>query len=200
MTVSTPTSDHWYRSIIRGKTRILLAWIFAIILVFSAREFPTWPGIALCFFGATLRFLASGYLQKDSRPAVGGPYAWTRNPLYLGTYIMAIGTSLAIQNIPLLLLVTIAFAGVYHFIILDEEDKLHEIFGASYAKYQKFVPRFFPKLWPANSANLRQINPDAIDRKFSWPLAMKNKAFEAYWSFLGLIGFVTIIAWVWKTI
>src|SRR6476661_4738649 len=85
----------WYRGFIQGKTRIVLAWIFVVVLGLSAKEYPTWPGIVLCFVGASLRYWASGYLRKDSRPAVGGPYAYVRNPLYLGTYLMALGTAAA---------------------------------------------------------------------------------------------------------
>src|SRR5580700_1157202 len=138
----------WYRGFIQGKTRIALAWIFAILLGLSARNYPQWPGIVLCFIGATIRYWASGYLRKDSRPAVGGPYGFVRNPLYLGTYLMALGTALAIENWALLGLMTVLFAVVYHYIILDEETKLHRIFGQSYSQYQASVPRFFPRIWP----------------------------------------------------
>jgi protein-S-isoprenylcysteine O-methyltransferase Ste14 len=79
----------WFRALVRGRTRVALAWIFAALLIFAARTYPSWPGILLCFIGATVRFWASGYLRKDTRPAVGGPYAFVRNPLYLGTYLMA---------------------------------------------------------------------------------------------------------------
>lgn len=199
-------SDHpssfqgWFRGFIQGKTRIVLAWIFAFLLGFSAREFPSLPGILLCFVGASLRYWASGYLRKDSRPAVGGPYAYVRNPLYLGTYLMALGTALAIQNWWLLASITVVFAVLYHFIILDEETKLQAIFGEPYFKYCEWVPRFFPRLWPAQATELAQVNPEPAHRQFSRELARKNKAFEAYATFAGMIGLVTLIAYGWKTL
>src|SRR4051794_1465079 len=107
-----------YRGWIQGKTRIALAWLFAGLLIFSANDLPTWPGIALCFVGAALRYWASGYLRKDSRPAVGGPYAYVRNPLYLGTYLMALGTAAATGSYLLFAVLAVAFAAIYHFIIL----------------------------------------------------------------------------------
>ena len=194
----TPIPQNWYRGFIQGKTRIALAWIFAALLVFSARTYPTLPGIALCFIGATLRFWASGYLRKDSRPAVGGPYAWVRNPLYLGTYLMALGTAWSIENYWLLGIITVLFAAIYHYIILDEEVKLARIFGAPYTAYCAAVPRFFPRPWPASSKSLDPVNPDPEHRHYSHALAQKNKAFEAYYSFLALIGFVALIAWGWQ--
>ena len=161
------------------------------------------PGIILCFIGASLRFWASGYLRKDKRPAVGGPYGFVRNPLYLGTYLMALGTALAIEAWVLLAAATILFAIIYHFIILDEEIKLTSIFGEPYHLYCEAVPRFFPRLWPpmlpAHRSELLQVNPDESQLKFSWNLAMKNKAYEAYVSFAALIGLVALVAYGWKT-
>lgn len=194
------------RSLIRGKTRILLAWIFAGLLIFSARNFPTPPGILICFLGACLRFWASGYLRKDNRPAVGGPYAFVRNPLYLGTYLMAIGTALSTGSYWLSVFLSIVFAAIYHFIILDEEIKLQAIFGEPYDKYCSEVPRFLPKLSQlvrlagsrAPSTVLMEINPEISNHRFSFELAMKNKAYEAFASFAGLIGFVALIAYFWK--
>ena len=191
----TPT---WFRGFIQGRTRIYSAWVFAILLAISARKYPTMPGIALCFVGATLRFWASGYLRKDSRPAVGGPYGMCRNPLYLGTYLMAVGTAWSIGNYLLLGVITVLFAIIYHYIILDEETKLHRIFGAPYGTYVTLVPRFFPRPWPASSAALTAVNPELAHHAHSWELSRKNKAFEAYATFFGLIGGVAAIAWIWQ--
>lgn len=203
---SRPQSLSAFRGFIQGKTRITLAWIFALVLGFSAREYPTLPGIFLCLAGATLRFWASGYLRKDSRPAVGGPYAFVRNPLYLGTYLMAIGTAWAVQNWILLGVGVILFAVIYHYIILDEEIKLKKIFKKPYTQYCKVVPRLFPRVWPrarppffpASSKELRKVNPDLSHHRFSYALALKNRAYEAYASFFGLIFFVAAVAWLWK--
>lgn len=195
--VSQP-APNWFRGFIQGKTRIALAWAFAIALGLSAREYPKWHGIAVCFIGASLRFWASGYLRKDTRPAVGGPYALVRNPLYLGTYLMAVGTALAIESWWLLAFVSVFFAVIYHYIILDEETKLQRIFGEPYLKYCATVPRFFPRLWPASSEALTAVNPETSHHAYSHELGMKNKAYEAYASFVGLIGLVTLVAYLWK--
>ena len=193
-----PMAPSWFRGFVQGKTRIVLAWIFSIALVLSAREYPQLPGIILCFIGATLRYWASGYLRKDSRPAVGGPYAWVRNPLYLGTYLMALGTALAVENWALLGVATVLFAVIYHYIILDEETKLDRIFGDSYRAYCKAVPRFFPRPWPASNAELEKVNPEPTHSMFSRELAAKNKAYEAYVTFATLIGLVAAVAYAWQ--
>lgn len=182
-----------------GKTRIIAAWIFGFVLVFTAREYPTLPGIVLCFLGATLRYWASGFLRKDNRPAVGGPYAWVRNPLYLGTYLMAVGATLSIENWILLGVVTVLFAVIYHFVILAEEIKLREIFGSPYVTYCTLVPRFFPRPWPATEESLMAVNPEKSHHTFSSELASKNKAFEAYATFAVIIAGIFAIAFAWKT-
>lgn len=199
MTSLVSPFSQWYRGWVQGKTRVLLAWIFSILLVFSARTYPQAPGIAVCFLGALLRFWASGHLRKDRHPAIGGPYTLTRNPLYFGTYLMALGTALAIQSAWLFVTVTILFAAVYHFIVLDEETKLERIFGASYLQYCRLVPRFFPRLWPTAYAKLKEVNPISEDRWFSWKVAWENKAYEAFLSFIGLIGAASGIAWMYET-
>lgn len=199
-TWTPPAPANWYRGFIQGKTRIVLAWVFAAILVFSAREYPTWPGILVCFVGASVRFWASGFLRKDQFPAVGGPYALTRNPLYLGTFLMALGTAWAIEHYTLVLACAVIFGGIYHFIILDEETKLRVLFGAPYEQYKIAVNRFFPRLFPIGTATKTAINPETSHHRFSWELAMKNKAYEAYASFAALIAFVAAVAWAWKTL
>jgi protein-S-isoprenylcysteine O-methyltransferase Ste14 len=194
--------ESWYREFFRGKTRIIMAWVLSLAIGFYAREYPSIPGMILCFLGASLRYWASGYLRKDSRPAVGGPYAFVRNPLYLGTYLMAVGAVLSLGNMILFLVVTLLFATVYHFVILDEETKLQKIFKEPYYLYCKAVPRFFPRLWPpffpAQQKELIAVNPDLTQHRFSHELAQENKAYEAYLSFLGLILYISLCAYGWS--
>ncbi len=189
---------HWFHHVIQGKPRIIAAWIAGALLVFSAREYPNLPGILVCLLGASLRYWASGFLRKDTRPAVGGPYAWVRNPLYLGTYLMALGCAVAIAQWELLLVLSVAFALIYHFIILEEEVKLERIFGEPYLKYCRLVPRFFPRPWPARTPALLEVNPESEHLKFSSELAAKNKAFEAYATFGVLMALTALSAHFWK--
>lgn len=198
MTEHSQPKPSFFRGLIQGKTRVIIAWGFAMALAFSARSAPALPGIFVCFLGAALRYWASGFLRKDSRPAVGGPYGHVRNPLYLGTYLMAVGTAWSTENWVLLGAITAVFAVLYHFIILDEEIKLEQIFGAPYSLYQNSVPRFFPAVRRAPIAVLRQINPDPEALLFSAPLAQKNRAYEAFASFAGLIGGVWLISVLWS--
>ena len=201
MANTAPTQElSKFRHFIQGKTRIVLAWIFSILLILSARDYPTLPGIVICFIGATIRYLASGYLRKDRLVSVGGPYRFCRNPLYFGTYLMGIGTAVAVQNYWLAGAATILFGWLYTFIIIDEEVKLESYFGDAYRKYKDLVPKFFPRLWPPNKAKLLEINPNEDQLAYSHELAWKNKAYEAYAAFGALIGLVAGIAYLWRNV
>jgi|GEM_PF-470635 len=184
-----PKPVHWFRRLVGGNTRKGVAWIYAALLILTAAEYPNWVGILICALGAGVRFWASGFLRKNTRPSVGGPYAHARNPLYLGTYLMQVGASVAVGQWALALAGTVLFAVVYHCVILDEEEKLERIFGAPYLLYIKRVPRFFPSPFRPNREQLLEINPVAEHLEFSWALVRENKA-HPWVSFLALIGFL----------
>ena len=170
-----------------GRRRFQLAWLFAFFLIVGARHYPSVFGTLVCFLGASLRFYSSGYLRKESKLAVGGPYAYTRNPLYLGTFIMALGATMSVGAYWLALLMAVVFFFNYHYVIDHEERKLPAYFGDSYLQYCVLVPRFIPQLVAPAKEELLKINSDPVVYSFSMPLAKQNKAFEAYASFLGVM-------------
>lgn len=195
--------NHWilkFQSFVQGRKRIALAWIFSLWLVLSAREVPALPGLTVAFLGATLRFWASGFLFKDSQMAIGGPYRMTRNPLYFGTYLIAIGVAWSTENYVLLAVISIFYALIYHFIIVQEEDKLLRLFGKSYKRYCAKVPRFFPRPFPISESDALEVNPDTEILRFSFKQAWKNKAYEAYAAFIAFAAFLWGMSWIWKTI
>lgn len=157
-------------------------------------------GVVICFAGATLRFYSSGFLRKEAKLAVGGPYAYTRNPLYLGTFIMALGATISVGAVWLALVMGIVFFLNYHYVIQHEEEKLPSYFGESYLQYCKLVPRFIPHFLAPPKQELLKINSDPVVYSFSMDLAKKNKAFEAYASFVGLIFGVTLLVFIKKAL
>ena len=141
----------------------------------------------MCFAGATLRFIASGYLRKESKLAVGGPYAHTRNPLYLGTFLMGLGATLSVGAYGLTAVMAVVFFFNYHYVIQHEEAKLPSYFGNAYLEYCNLVPRFLPRLTAPGRVELEKINSSPEVYRFSMTLANQNRAFEAYASFVALI-------------
>ena len=108
-----------------------------IIVVFAWLSHPTLQsllyGLPVALIGLALRAWAAGCLAKNLQLSSSGPYAYTRNPLYLGTYLMAVGVTLAVENYILLAALSVLYAVLYHYIILDEETKLERIFGSAAA-------------------------------------------------------------------
>lgn len=184
------------RPYFQGRTRFALAWIFTAILIFFTKTYPNNVGIAICFLGASLRFISSGFLRKEAALSVGGPYQFTRNPLYLGTLIMGIGAFVSVDAYIMGAVMAIWFTLNYGFVIEHEEEKLPRYFGDAYYKYKQLVPRFLPRLTAPAHADLLKINPDEKIYRFSFSLAKKNKAFEAYASFLGLMGGLALVVFI----
>ena len=187
-----------YRHLVHGKTRIWIAWAFALTLGLLSRKQPAFPGLLVCFVGAGIRFWASGFLRKNNRLAVGGPYAHVRNPLYFGTWLMALGIGLSTSSWIFVGLLAVIFPSVYHYVILGEEEKLERIFGAPYRRYLELVPRFFWRIRAVSSDLLHDVNPFADDKKFSWEIARENRAHEALVSFAGLWLYCAAWAWFWS--
>jgi protein-S-isoprenylcysteine O-methyltransferase Ste14 len=179
-----------------GRRRFQLAWIFAILLAFSAKNYPSALGTAICFIGASLRFWSSGFLRKESKLAVGGPYSYTRNPLYLGTFIMALGATISVGAVGLAVVMAVVFFLNYHYVIDHEEKKLPSYFGESYLQYCNLVPRFIPQFTTPAKEDLLKINSDPVVYSFSMQLAKENKAFEAYASFVGVMLGMSLLVFI----
>ena len=92
-----------------------------------------------------MRGLASGHVQKDKQLTTSGPYAYTRNPLYLGSLFMAAGFALAARSWWIVALMLLMFAVIYIPVIAGEERYLRQTFP-EYDDYARHVPRMLPRL------------------------------------------------------
>ena len=133
-------------SAIASRIRVPLGFGFAIFYFFLAK--PTWKSLiaggAVCLPGLLLRAVASGYVQKNFKLTITGPYAYIRNPLYLGSMITAVGFALAGRSLWIVLGMAIIFAAVYVPVILAEERFLREQFP-EFHDYEQEVPRLLPR-------------------------------------------------------
>jgi protein-S-isoprenylcysteine O-methyltransferase Ste14 len=124
-----------------------LSFAFAVAYVWLAHPTRTslLAGGLLLVPGVLLRSLASGHVQKDRQLTTSGPYAYTRNPLYLGSLIMAAGFAVAARSwwIPAILLMM--FVVIYVPVIAGEERYLRQTFP-EYEDYARHVPRFAMRL------------------------------------------------------
>lgn len=169
----------------RGKMRVVLSWLLLIFLVYAIDKNPQWPGILVMLAGAMLRCISSGYIDKEGRLSVAGPYRFVRNPLYLGSILIAVGAALAQENILLLLFFTAAAVIVHLPIIMAEERVLKQKFGANYLLFLKNVPRLVPwRIWPKDWV---RTGSDINVPKFSFSQWRENKGYEALFVFLAVV-------------
>jgi hypothetical protein len=108
-------------------------------------------GAAIAVIGLAIRASAAGHLRKLETLTTTGPYAWTRNPLYLGSTFLAAGFAVAGHSWWAALVIAAYFAIFYPAVMKKEEAELHIRYGASFDEYANTVPLFFPK--PPRRAN-----------------------------------------------
>jgi protein-S-isoprenylcysteine O-methyltransferase Ste14 len=136
-------------------------------------------GLPVSFLGLWLRAWAAGCLYKDRELAVAGPYAYTRNPLYMGTLLVAAGLVIASRSVWLGLLFAAVFAFVYLPVIQLEQQHLRGLFP-EYAAYAQRVPALIPRWSPGAQSS----------QTFRWPQYRKNREYEA------ALGFAVGAAWL----
>lgn len=139
-------------------------------------------GIPTSLAGMALRAWAAGHLAKNQRLATSGPYAYTRNPLYLGTLIIATGMAIACRSLGLALLFAAVFLLVYVPVIMLEQQHLRNLFP-EYAAYASKVSLLFPGRKGSSGSE-----------RFRWSLYRRNREYQA------ALGFVTGLLWlIWRS-
>jgi protein-S-isoprenylcysteine O-methyltransferase Ste14 len=136
------------------KVRLKAIWILIVPFLWLARPTPgtLTVGAALALLGAALRAWAAGTIRKERELSTSGPYAHTRNPLYLGSFLIGLGVTIAGARWVFVALFLAFFAVVYGAVIKKEARLLGELFGAAYADYARSVPLFVPRLAPYRGA------------------------------------------------
>ena len=135
-----PALATWSR--VARRIRVPLSFAFAIAYAWLAHPTRTslLAGGLLVVPGLLLRLLASGHVQKDRQLTTSGPYAYTRNPLYLGSLIMAAGFVVAARSGWILAMLIVMFIMIYVPVIAGEERYLRQTFP-EYDDYARHVPR-----------------------------------------------------------
>jgi protein-S-isoprenylcysteine O-methyltransferase Ste14 len=106
----------------------------------------------LILLGLVIRALASGHVRKNEALATTGPYAYTRNPLYLGSLLIGIGFALAARSWWVGGVLVVMFLAIYVPVIRGEEKFLREKFP-DFEEYARRVPRMLPRLAAAKSSD-----------------------------------------------
>lgn len=141
-----PARSAWSWSRIARRIRVPLGFAFAAFYLWRAR--PTSVslivGVAIAALGLGIRAVSSGHVDKNQELAMSGPYAYVRNPLYLGSIVIALGFAAAARDIVIALVIVVMFLLIYVPTIRSEERYLRTRF-AGYADYARRVPRLVPR-------------------------------------------------------
>jgi len=174
--------------------RVRLGYPVAIVFLVLARPIPRLIliGGVIAGFGLLIRAAAAGHLHKDEQLATTGPYAITRNPLYLGSAILAAGFMVAGYSWCAGLVVALYFAVFYTAVIRNEEADLRKRFGAAFDAYSVRVPAFLPWF----SARQQDEPQSELPAAFSWPQYRRNREYQALLGTLVGLGVMWLRMWV----
>lgn len=138
-------------------------------------------GVPIALLGLALRGWAAGCLAKNQQLATAGPYGYTRNPLYLGTLLVAAGLAVAARSVGLAILFALVFLFVYLPVIQNEEQHLRKLFP-EYSAYAAMVPTLWPRFRRVRGAGA-----------FRWSLYCRNQEYQAALGFA-----VGVLFLIWK--
>lgn len=171
-----------------ARWRVRLGYLLAIaVLCFARPSLKSMAiGAAIGIFGLWLRGYAAGYLKKQEVLTMTGPYAYTRNPLYLGSAVLAAGAAWAIHSWISAAILFVYFGVVYYVVMRREENELRGHFGEQFEVYSRRVPLFFPRL---TAARTEADN----DGSFSFQQYRKNHEYQAALGFILLLIFLLVI-------
>jgi len=134
------------------RIRVPLGFALAIAYVWLAR--PTWKSIAIggavAVLGVMIRASASGHVKKNEELTTSGLYAHTRNPLYLGSIVIAAGFAVAALSWWIVAILIAMFVAIYVPVIRGEEAFLRSTFKDQFDEYCRHVPRLMPRLTRAS--------------------------------------------------
>jgi Phospholipid methyltransferase len=186
--VSAPASAPASWSRIARRIRVPLGFAFAAFYLWRAR--PTWSsllvGTAIALPGIFVRAVASGHVEKDRVLATSGPYAYVRNPLYVGSIIIGIGFTVAARDLWILIAVVLLFIVIYLPVIRSEEAFLRSQFPR-YDDYARRVPSLLP-----HTLLFRQIT-----NGFSRELYFSHREYNSLLGAAGMLAALVVkILWV----
>jgi protein-S-isoprenylcysteine O-methyltransferase Ste14 len=166
-----------------SRFRVVAGYAAAVLAVALAR--PTAAsllvGLSLAMAGEAVRIWASGHIEKTRRLATGGPYAHTRNPLYVGSTILALGVAVAGGSSLAAVPIVAYFAAFYPAVIKEESGFLRAKFGAEYDAWAAAVPAFLPRLTPGGPRATR----------FDWARVAVNRE----WRTVAALPLVALALW-----
>lgn len=174
----------WQR--VARRIRVPLGFVVAVLYLFELWRHAPQPSaiawsLALVIPGLWLRAYASGYVKKNRELTMTGPYAYTRNPLYLGSILIAGGFALALLSWLVAVVLAVVFIVIYVPVIASEENFLRTTFP-QFGEYCRNVPRLLPRLTPfrgGSGPEAAGAGITAVSGGFSFALYFRHREYNA---------------------
>lgn len=149
-----------------SRYRVAAGWALGVLVLVLARPGlrSILLGLPLVVLGEAARLWASGHIEKTLKLATGGPYAHSRNPLYVGSLLLALGVAVACASPWVVLAVALYFLAFYPAVMREEAAFLRKKFP-EYAGWEAAVPLFWPRLLPGGPRESR----------FDWARVRRNR-------------------------
>jgi protein-S-isoprenylcysteine O-methyltransferase Ste14 len=176
--------------------RVRLGYPVAIIYWLLSRPTPRsiLIGAAVALVGLLVRASAAGYLRKDRVLATSGPYAFTRNPLYFGSSMLAAGFVVAGHSWIAGVVVAVYFAVFYYAVMRNEEQDLRARFPEEFPAYAQRVSLFFPWVYGGYGQPIA-ASAESVEH-FSWALFVRNREYRAVLGTIGGFALVWLRMWM----
>ncbi len=173
-----------------NRVRVWLPPIFVVVAI--ALRPPAWNlwGVPLVILGEALRTWAAGCLVKDEALTVSGPYAYVRNPLYLGSLLNTVGFLLIVGDWRLAVGFLVIALAIYLPTVKQEEDYLRRMHGEAFEAYRQAVPGIIPRLTPAKIVG--QELASCPIQHFAWRTVWANGEHKTWLALVVLFGLLII--------
>ncbi|MEI6437135.1 MAG: methyltransferase [Candidatus Omnitrophota bacterium] len=164
------------------RLRFAILYPLAVFVAVYSRATAPSIGLGLCFIapGVLLRLWSNSYAVKTEKLTTCGPYAFVRNPLYLGTLLILLGFVLLVQIYWVGIAALLAFTFAYIRTIGQEESLLESMYKDDYRAYKKAVPSFIPRLTPYNVGDRWSFSGERLRRSKEHKIGL--------WIGIGIIG------------
>ncbi len=184
--------------------KLLFVYIFGVVLIGMAHPPESWLsphiliGATLMGIGELVRIWAAGHLRKNQELTASGPYSYVKNPLYIGTILITVGTCILVgsndtgmiwfdyYNWILLAVAVLVFVLYYiPYKKKREGNRLHDKFGDAWEQYDRAVPDYFPRLTPYDKAG-------TTDKPWSFDVYIEN---SEHWTTVLIVVIVLIVVY-----
>lgn len=174
-----------------NRLRLKAVWLLVLPFLILARPTPSLLaiGAVVAAVGLIVRAWAAGTIHKESQLTTSGPYAFTRNPLYVGSFFIGLGVTVAGGQWIWSALFVVFFVGVYARTMAVEAARLTELYGDRYRDYARNVPAFLPRVTPYRPAGGARTAGFRLDQY------VRNREWEALLGGVGAFAFLTAKAW-----